>query len=513
MVYIASPGIKSGARLLDRIIAVTIGVFAAFYYLWLMDGWGFPGPISHMGDFAYNYLFLSLLDGHLYVPVRTIGHEGHYDAEGRAFMYHGIAPLVVRLLAYPFVDLKSTPLGSYTVGSMAILGSATYSYITIRLLESVSNLSSSLRLTLTAMLSLSVWFVGGGLIVATNSSIYQEPISIAYAMMALFIAVIFRADLSLKGLRPHTLIVLSLIAGVTLHARPHLAIGMYATLVLVVINHLYQHYVLAGGLKKAVAADNRSQVARTIGPALLVLSCFGFLLLFLNAARFGNAFASQGGSTGDSIYGVIYWHVEDIAEFSMAPFEEMGTFNLRRALPNFVEYFGGEAFISVTEILGELFKSGYIMKESPSFGIIGLWITWSAVILCPTYSRRSHLSGTKQQFFALLAAGIGAVLLLSFPAVSFRYRVDLWPVFFVLAAIRLPGIIEWLSAQKEKRRRIVLALCCLFTLYGVALNFQISGKYSELWLPDDSLWSAEKCVLKARSMDFSSEKIARTCRL
>lgn len=513
MVFIDSPDIDSRARLLDRIVAVIVGTFAAFYYLWSMDGWGFPGPITHMGDYAYNYLFLSILDGRLDVPVRTIGHEGHYDAEGRAFMYHGIAPLVVRLIAYPFVDLKSTPLGAFTVGSMAVLGSATYNYIAIKLLESVSNLSPNLRLILAIMLSLSVWFVGGGFIVATNSSIYQEPISVGYAMMALFIAIIFRADLSLKGLRPGSLIVLSFIAGITLHARPHLAVGMYATLVLLILNYLFRSYVAAGGLEKAMAAGNLLQVARTVGPALMVLACFGSLLLFLNVARFGSILASQGGSTGDSIYGVIYWHVEDIVDFSMAPFEEMGTFNLRRALPNFVEYFGGEAFAPITELLSELFKSGYILKESPSFGITGLWIAWSIVILCPPYSGNTLLSGNKQHLLALLAAGIGAVMLLSFPAVSLRYRVDLWPVFFVLAAIRLPGGIGWLGALEKKRLRLALAFYCLFTLYGVALNFQVTGKYTELWLPDDSLWSTEKCVLKARFMDFSSEKIARTCRL
>ena len=72
---------------------------------------------------AYNHYFLSMLYGHLDVPVEAIGREGGFF-NSKAYMYYGLLPVIVRAILYPFVDLSQTSVSYFSVLFFTLIGHA-----------------------------------------------------------------------------------------------------------------------------------------------------------------------------------------------------------------------------------------------------------------------------------------------------------------------------------------------------------------------------------------------------
>ena len=125
-----------------------------------------PG-VTSFGDLAYNYYFLSLLEGRFDVPVRIITIEGHYDAAGQAYVYHGMAPLLVRALLFPFVDLRTASLAPISVWLFAAGGTAAYHLTFVKIVERYSTPWE--RRKSLVLIGLMTWLASPGVLLAANT--------------------------------------------------------------------------------------------------------------------------------------------------------------------------------------------------------------------------------------------------------------------------------------------------------------------------------------------------------
>src|SRR5690606_7533713 len=128
------------------------------------------------------------------------------------------------------------------------------------------------------------------------------------AFLLLLAMTVFRSLPVARALLP-----LAVLAGLTLHARPHLAVGYYAGVCLL-------------ALWVTVRGDPGAR-ARAAG-AMVVLALFGGILLASNALRFKDV-AVMHGTFGDSDvqYGMVYWGAEPADGWRARGFREHGQFN------------------------------------------------------------------------------------------------------------------------------------------------------------------------------------------
>lgn len=81
------------------------------------------------------------------------------------------------------------------------------------------------------MLAVLVWFCAPGLLLTANGLLFVEPVAMAYALGGGIILIIARIEFG-KIEPAKALVPLALLAGLVVHARPHLAVGYYAGVVL-----------------------------------------------------------------------------------------------------------------------------------------------------------------------------------------------------------------------------------------------------------------------------------------
>jgi len=190
-------------------------------YLWLMLWRPDPDGAAFFGTEIYDYYFLALAEGRFDIPVRIAGLEGHYDAGGRAYVYHGIGPLIYRAALYPFVDLVAFPVHLVSIWVSTVIGTVFWH---LSLLGALGPRAGTAART---MVGLAVWTVAPGVLLVTNGSVFQEPVAFAYAATGWFVWTM--TGIVLRGRDPAAgLVALAVAAGLVLFARPHLAVGLYA---------------------------------------------------------------------------------------------------------------------------------------------------------------------------------------------------------------------------------------------------------------------------------------------
>lgn len=463
---------------------------------------------DHFGTLVYNYYYISLSQGQFDVPVQIIGFEGHYDASGRAFVYHGLAPLITRLFADPFVDLTKVSLSPFTVWIFACAGTFAYNLAFVRVIGSSSDGAYRSNINLIPIVSVMVWFISPGLIIAANQSLYHEPIAVAYFTTACFITIITITAYE-KGNWLNKIVPLSLIAGVTVFARPNVAVGLYAAVCLLMA--LCFTYHRRGAIKSILFG---------IG----ILGGCGSLFLAVNAIRFGNPLIVHGGLTVPIDWGFDFFGLELLRSESEA-FSEYGRFNLRRVIPNLLLYFGDipNALIpdqaapgyykSLHEIYANLTVNlGHIRNYQPAAGLAFIWMPWFAIICAGAAAWRKPPVGI---LLAAFAAGIIFVLIASFGTVTFRYRIELWPLIACLSFLTLPGLIKLLSGNKSVNY-FVLCIGCIVVLLFSASNSVLAYVFNKTQYisGDYDVWSYEKCAFMVEvKSPLSKEDVPRVCTL
>ncbi len=475
-------------------ITLAVMVLGAAAYGALM-AWEPPAEFPYFGTRIYDYYFLSVSEGRLDIPVRIASYEGHYDADGRAYVYHGMAPLLFRAFMAPFVDLISFPTHAVAIWSMAVIGTALYHVTFVRVLTPhLPDGPGASRALL--LIGLMVWIAAPGPVLVSNSSLFHEPVAFAYMAIGGFVLVL--SGMILRGKDPLACVIpITIMAAAVLHARPHLAIGLYAGAILVMLIALRRHGM-------------RTVPRLAIGTFILFAG--GLALLAMNEIRAGNALMLHGALQPDVLeHGSSYWP-HGLSHPQPDAINKHGRFHPGRIAPNFLIYSaiaGPYADWLEGVWRGLIAPFGNPWHEPPFIGFVPLWLPWIVLILAAPFAARSQ---SRRAWVLLIATGIGALMMLSYPTVTLRYRVDLWPFFASLAVVALARQATGRGQIFSPPRQATLGLMLCFTLVAlqstVSLNKSLLREYAPF-----SEWSFEQCQDLARKKGFNDSRIEELCAL
>jgi len=493
MTDLAPPTLRRAATgpvsLATAIAALGATVYAA---LMLRSVGVTPGAF---GTDIYDQLWLALKEGRLDLPARVLRLEGHYWPDGTAMSYHGLAPLLTRLLLDPFVTIGAASLAPVSIWLWATLGGAAWHVALLRV-----GMANAIAPGFLAALGAALWLGGPGLLLTTNHALYHEPIAFAYAAAGAF-ALVWTGMAERGRITARALVALAILAALTLHARPNLAIGLYLAACIAMVQ--------AFGRRRYAALPG-------IAAALAILAASGFGYLAVNKAQFGSATTAHGSfAPGDVQYGMTFWEMEPPNEPRQQAFEEHGRFNPARILPNAAMYLAAPPHLLTPDAnrtarelheAATVARTGYGRIEPPSGGILFRWTFWALLAGIGLGALRRRGAP-----YAGLLAGVaaGSVVTLSYPTITLRYHVDLWPL---VAALALLGV-SASGRSFDPARRAALGFACAM---GLAVSTVTAIVYTHLFRTHETTvfaeWSMAECLARAEAKGLEAKRAAWVCR-
>ncbi|MGB7934672.1 MAG: hypothetical protein WCH04_21110 [Gammaproteobacteria bacterium] len=216
---------------IDRFILPFTAVLGMLYYAFLITNGTFNFFAHEAYGFVYNDMLLKLLRGRFDIEAAHIGVEGFY-VDGKAYTYFGIAPALLRLPFLPFADLETVQVSRPIVWALATASALIAQGMTLRICRGLqtSPPSTGLRLMM-FLLVVMIWFASPSVLLSANATVYHEPIAVAYLLTLAFMAVVLRCAADDTPIERYPLILLAILAGIAVHARPHIAIALYACVV------------------------------------------------------------------------------------------------------------------------------------------------------------------------------------------------------------------------------------------------------------------------------------------
>lgn len=485
------------------IIALSVFVGTCFYVALTLFFTYLYGE-NHQGFRAYDYYFLSLLDGRLDLPLRVLFFEGHYTPDGTAYPYHGIAPVLTRVFAYPFIDLSQTTLSMVSVLLWSVTGT-TFWHLTFAQVATLGLARATRPMpgrAIQVLLAAAVWLGTPGLLLAIAPIIHHEPISMAYALAAIYVWILVRVKF-FGWESAATLVVLALLAGLSVHARPNIAVGLYVGVLIQSAVHVFKF--------------KRRAFPAVVG-AMVVLGAFGSAYLGLNQYRFGNPVTVHGTFEPSEIqYGTTYLGMEEQDSPRALALKENGRFNVRRILPNAMLYIFDLPEI-VTTAVHDYYREltlkslGFIRVGGPSLGVVYLWpvcflLTGAAII---GYSR-SFLKLSP----LLVATLLIVILTLSYGTVTLRHRFDFWPFLGTLALAGTYAAIHLVDLRRLPGRIFFVTVSAAVGM-GILATFAVAvtyPKYKQIESWPNGILPLEVCRETMQSKGFSKEDVERLCSL
>ncbi len=474
-------------------------------YALMAFGVFFPQPAAPFGTDIYDAYFYRLLEGRFDLPLRLLRLEGHYASDGTGILYHGIGPLLTRALLYPFVTLHEFPTAAFSVWMWSAIGTTIYHVLAYQV---ISKYAGPISVMWSVFIAVAVWIPAPGFLLTSTLVLYHEPLSVAYAGTAGVIYFFMRVALFDMPMR-RALVPIAVLAALVLHTRPHVAVGIYA------------------GAVMMTALALRYEMRRAIIPALvgmLALGAVGLSFLELNKARFGSAVQTHGQideNHPDQIvqYGPVFFGTNYAVDGRGVVFIEHGRFHPWRILPNALIYaFDMPMFDRQIETLHhnatrEVSGVGYI--EAPRFGMIYVWPIWLLAAIFSMMLARPRLNGVGIKAVpVLLAAGIGALFILSYPTVAFRYRFEVWPLVVTLALLGFPGIVNRYGTDLLRWPRLRL-LSAVVLAASVAIAVFIASILAQSYhvIPGTKYkqWDAAFCQRVISHHDFSAAEVESIC--
>ena len=419
----------------DRILIALAVCTGSFFYLYLMSD-GFSAWLLPTDDLAlaYNYYFHALLNGDLNVPLRIIGREGHYSPDGRAFIYYGIFPALLRVFAYPFLDLTRDSFAPTSVFLAALSISMLTQQIAVTASRSALPPVGIRRSIALAGLLLSCWLCSPGLFLAANAAVYHEPIAWALAACLGSIA-LFQRNQTVDA---QVLLPFSVLVFVAIHSRPHFGLGLcfvFAVLALFIVAKTFRP---AWRLPMQPLQSRADWACLTFASVIAVSA--GILYLWLNAARFGSVGSFHAEATTQIMYGYVFLGPDTPETARHVGIAEFGRFHQLRIIPNAIFYaVGGWSFHDrLIDMLGLINVKKAV--PAPYFLLtFGPWVALASGLALrkiktglPVLAPQSVAMGL---FF--LAAAFAGFMVLAFSTITFRYSLEIWLPLFVLAIFLL----------------------------------------------------------------------------
>jgi hypothetical protein len=422
------PGLVSTIReMTPRARLVTAGLLAlavVCYAYWLTNGsfhfW------SHRKGFGltFNSMLDHLLRGEFDVDPATVRDEG-FARNGRVFAYWGVFLAVIRLplTLYPgWLGIDVTRLSCV----LAVCVAACVKLLTLQLVFQ-SSPSSVCRGVLRWALTATILFAGPQTEFLC-STVYQEVCLWAGALSAVFVYFAIRG-LVHGRFTASSLCAMACAAGLALLTRVSTGIGLYAALGLLLLVMLLREPSQDGVPRPPASAAARFAAhlvsVRFLSPLILLLG-FAALAGLVNYRRWGNplVFADYH-----------YYLLNPIFPDQLPRMEAYGLFNLVRAPFGLVYYF--------FPIWILLRPDGHLLFEEQQWRLLhgaelppsSFLLTDPLLLLLLLYAARALLGprrggGVDRSHALALALGLAVpcVLMLSAISMSFRYRIEFYPL-------------------------------------------------------------------------------------
>lgn len=460
-------------------------------------------PYYYIGQPLYDVYAQSIVNGHLDLPARHLKLEGHFTSDGKGYLYYGLTPLLTRIPFLPFVDLPTMWIPAFSIGFWAVLGNAAYHRAFWLALAKGSGGAEKIGTGTSMLLAFAVWFGMPGTVVVGASPVFREPIAAAYAMGGGFLLLVSMVAFGKLKIE-RALIGMAVLAGLALHARPHIAAGMYASIGLIAL-----WLVSKGGWARWRAATT----------AMIVLGLAGALLLGMNQIRFGDFKQTHGSLTDGPVeYSSIYWGIEDKNGTRARTYTVEGAFNLERLVPNAMIYFfappsnmGADSIIDSMRRLHArmMAPKAPLVIADPSAGLIFMWPLWCVLAIVGLRQRELW----RMPFAPLLTtAVIGPLAMICYLTITIRYHVDLWLLLGVPALFGVFGLARMLS-ERPKRRKVWVPI--LIALVAVTAFVSVDKmRHSRMITVDGGLaWSAEYCLKLTEKKGFDLARSREICSL
>jgi hypothetical protein len=429
-------------------ISICVCVFIFVYYWALLS----DGRFLEVEPVRYGLVFNSMIDymshGRFDVDPDIVLKEGFFR-DGHTYAYFGPVPALLRL---PLLVWPRFSGVDFTVISCAIAATT----------ATVANLGAVLQarrvivgtpyVRRVMLFAMAVVIFGGPQLQFLRPSIFQESLYWAAAIAAIFVMLAFRWCIDIAGRRSRHLIAMAVLAGLCLLTRVSTSIGLYAA---------------CGGIMLAqlIAAARRDRasiigaIRMLVMPSLILLSCM-VIVGYINYERWGSPLTFQDYKYYNSM-------LPDDPVFDIIA--NYGYFNFRR-LPFGLSYF----FVPIWTIIGSdghfLFRAFmdrvmYIVELPPATFLASDMLLCFQVCLGVVSLSRGRMTGTDTLTARLIVAGLAipSVLILIAIALTFRYRMEFYPLFEFLG---LFGLIS-LARKFASHPRLLTNVCGLMVVVSI----------------------------------------------
>ncbi|HYM72346.1 MAG TPA: hypothetical protein VET89_05145 [Stellaceae bacterium] len=384
---------------------------AALYYAFLLSA-GSPGLFAPVNfGLTFNSMLLHMLQGRFDVDPAAIGPEG-YLRDGSVYAYFGVFPALFRAA---FLWLPGFARTDFTriACLVAVVAMALFKLMSVRLMwrRAGAQASSSLLALLAAAI-----LVSGPQIEFLRPSIYQEVELWAGAMAAAFVYLFLRGLNQGGGFTSRLLAAMAAAAGLALLTRVSMALGLYVAVGAIWLGEAWR------------ASRARQWPIGLVAPAVILAGFVGVTAL-INFERWGNPLVFA-----DFTKSLILDQYPD----RLARLQRYGEFNLARIGYGIGYYFA--PFWALRDGAGQLLWSGFedgfadCCVELPpgSFLVsdpllIGLGVFGLAHAFRKGVERRDLLLA------AALGLAVPWLLMLTAFAMSFRYRIEFYPLIELFA--------------------------------------------------------------------------------
>lgn len=450
---------------------------------------------------SYNFLFLSLLEGKQSIPLKYINLEGAYLPDGTAYMYYGIGPALLRVFFHPFMDLQQVPVARFVVWSLVSISGFVCQNTLLFVVRNSKISTPGLPVVALFLGGIAIWFASPLLILASGASIYHEPIALAFLCTVVFV----RAAISLTFPTKNTICILwvcGIAAAIAVHARPHVAVALYlgtAGLWIWAMGTVWadRETPYSGPLDERFTETPLKSLCLAGLGICVILGLAGLAYIWLVTQRSGGLPMV---AKGASAYGYVFWSVEDPQSVRMIAVGQDGRFNFRRLIPNGV--FHAVGGWGLFDQLRAVFGAAYIRREWPFAGFVMLWAPWvglagykvfKVIIRDRDRLKSEGMIHVAPQLVITASMGVILIFILSYGTITYRYKVEIWPVIWVLSLISLPALIGFLGAQSLKAKRLVTAAGIGLVMIGSGFSLFHAHEYTSKFT-ESKIWSFDECV-------------------
>ena len=423
------------------------------YYAFLLGNGHFVLLAREKFDMVFGSMLEHLLRGEFDVDSDAIGDES-FTHGGKAYAYFGPFPAALRLLAMPFIDVKTGGLARLS----CLLAMLAYVIIQLRTLFLVHGSVPAPRRSgfcLTIMV-LAISLSGPQLYLLGSAWIYHEPVFWAGAMGALYNLIVLRGVLAERPFRAVDLCWLALIAGLALNTRVSVGIALCLSTSLLVLWRAWNGRADSGAIRSTAFW----------GP-VLILALFVIIVGTVNFGRWGNPL---------TFADLRYWDFGLRLPRRMDVVRNYGELNALRIPIDWLYYATGIPYaIKTMQPFAGYFDSHFDGFEAPAFSAMAvnpLIVILAGIGVFHVIRRPDSLPAGSAPLLRLTLVGHFAAIVLVCAAMysAMRYRMDFAPFMTLAAFVGYPAVMR--ASFGPERRRVIgygIALC----LFGIVASHYV----------------------------------------